>query len=171
MTKPDFKSLLSDKCISDNKIELIANEWNNPKKDSMEQVLSISPPKNNKTLGMKFIVMFANSEQQVMVIHTVSQKSLAEKAGVKPLHVLLKINGASTTQMTEQDAIVAFDDALKKKTGFTVTVGILPSSQTFQRAIGSNVEGLRFSPRTQRVRKSFVQEQEKINRQMNDGGS
>lgn len=170
MTKPDFKTLLSEKCISDQKISLIANEWNNPKKDSMEQVLSISPPKKDMTLGMKFDVVYKHTQQQVMVVHTVDHKSLAAKAGVEPLHVLLKIDGASTVRMTKRDALRKFQGALKKKSGFTITVGILPSSHVFQRAkrVVGGVSGLRFSPRTQKVRKSIKLEQEKYLQKLNE---
>jgi len=79
-----------------------------------------------------------------MVIHNVDHNSLAEKAGLKPLHVLLKIDGVLTDEMDKNHAFERISQAAQGESGCIVTVGILPSNDIFQQAIGSNVDGVIF---------------------------
>lgn len=142
MVKPDFKTLLSDKHISDQKIKLIANEWAKPDKDSMEQKLYFKQATTGiLPLGLKADVLF-KKPNEVMVVHYVDHNSLAERAGVKPLQILLKVDDVSANEFSKESLLAKIEQAAKEHSGCTVTVGVLPSNHVFQRAIGHDVESV-----------------------------
>jgi len=132
MRLPEHKELISQDDLSMNSLERLARKWYEAPEDDKQYV--------DRTFtgyqeGFQLCMIQLPQRGKVNFITRIEENTPADQAQVHKLDILLKIDDIDVVaeDLSEAQIVQTMHQIADQKNQFTITVGILPSTQEYQR--------------------------------------